>query len=156
MLDAILSWQTFGVALLVFGFAPGALLRLIVLAFRRDDPRRSELRAELYAVPRAERPFWVLEQLEVALFEGLWPRIATTKTRRRRGARKLAATVSACSPGVIVAWTSGASFPLTLIYVMTMPAIVAFLTHPGPHRGRRMGVIIASAILVAGVRSVVA
>jgi len=38
-LSTIVSWKTFLVALLVFGFAPGAVLRLIVLAFHRDDPR---------------------------------------------------------------------------------------------------------------------
>ena len=65
MLNAIASWPTFLVALLVFGFAPGALLRIIVLAFPRDDPRRAELLAELHAVPRIERPFWVLEQLRL-------------------------------------------------------------------------------------------
>jgi uncharacterized protein YegJ (DUF2314 family) len=73
-LNAIVSWETFLVALLVFGFAPGAALRLIVLAFHRDDPRRSEMLAELHPVPRWERPFWVVEQLEVALFEGIWER----------------------------------------------------------------------------------
>jgi hypothetical protein len=72
----IISWPALGVALLVFGFAPGAVLRLIVLAYPRDDPRRRELLGELYAVPRIERPFWVIEQLEVALFEGLRGRIA--------------------------------------------------------------------------------
>jgi hypothetical protein len=76
LLDAIVSWRTFLIALLVFGFAPGILLRVIILAFRRDDPRRSELLAELYAVPRLERPFWVVEQLEVALFEGIRERLA--------------------------------------------------------------------------------
>ena len=74
-LDAIVSWKTFVVSLLVFGFAPGAVLRLIVLAFRRDDPRRREMLAELYRVPRLERPYWVFEQLEVALFEGVWERL---------------------------------------------------------------------------------
>jgi hypothetical protein len=84
MVDAIASWQTFALALLVFGFAPGALLRLIVLAFRADDPRRRELLAELHAVPRIERPFWVLEQLEVALCEGLWERATSAASGRRR------------------------------------------------------------------------
>src|SRR4051812_24656245 len=82
MLDAIVSWPTFLVALVVFGFAPGALLRIICLAFWSDDPRREELRAELYAVPRLERPFWVLEQLEVALFEGVWERLHWAATGR--------------------------------------------------------------------------
>lgn len=55
----------------MFGFAPGALLRLIVLLYPRDHPRRRELIGELYAYPRIERPFWVAEQLELALAEGL-------------------------------------------------------------------------------------
>lgn len=70
-----LGWPTLGVALVVFGFAPGALLRLIVLLYPRGNLRRRELIGELYAVPRIERPFWVIEQLEVALFEGFFPRI---------------------------------------------------------------------------------
>ncbi len=61
--------------LVVFGFAPGFCLRLIVLAYPRSDPRRTELIAELYAVPRIQRPLWVAEQLEVGLFEGLGHRI---------------------------------------------------------------------------------
>jgi hypothetical protein len=78
----VLSWPTLGLALLIWGFAPGALLRLIVLAFHRDDPRRRELLAELYAVPRVERPFWVAEQLEVALVEGLGERLVWAATGR--------------------------------------------------------------------------
>jgi len=60
----------------------GAALRLIVLAFDREDPRRQELLAELYAVPRVERPFWVAEQLEVALIEGLGYRLRWAATGR--------------------------------------------------------------------------
>ena len=72
----VLPWPTLGIAILLFGFAPGAALRMIVLLYRRDHPRRQELIAELYAVPRIERPFWVAEQLEVAIFEGLRGRFA--------------------------------------------------------------------------------
>jgi hypothetical protein len=78
----VLSWPTFLILLLVFGFAPGAALRLIVLAFDREDPRRQELLAELHAVPRVERPFWVAEQLEVALIEGLGYRLQWAATGR--------------------------------------------------------------------------
>jgi hypothetical protein len=77
----LLAWPAFLVAVLVFGFAPGAVLRLIVLGFRRDDPRRRELLGEVYHVPRLERPFWVCEQLERALFEGLGPRICKAVKR---------------------------------------------------------------------------
>ena len=73
--------------IVVFGFAPGFCLRLIVLAYPRSDPRRTELMAELYAVPRIERPLWVAEQVEVALFEGLPHRFSAILcwfARRRR------------------------------------------------------------------------
>jgi hypothetical protein len=43
----VIAWPTLLIALLLFGFGPGAVLRMIVLAFRRDDPRRTELLAEL-------------------------------------------------------------------------------------------------------------
>lgn len=66
----------FGVALLIFGFAPGIVLALVLRLLAKDDPRRRELQAELYVVPRWERPFWVCEQLEVALREGLFPEVS--------------------------------------------------------------------------------
>jgi hypothetical protein len=71
LLKAVASWQSLLLVVLVFGFAPGFCLRLIVLAYPRGDPRRAELIAEMRAVPRIQRPLWVAEQLEVALFEGL-------------------------------------------------------------------------------------
>ena len=71
----VISWPTLGCALLVYGFAPGALLRLIVVLYPRDHPRRRELIGEP-AHPRIMRPFWVAEQLETALFEGLHGRLA--------------------------------------------------------------------------------
>lgn len=77
----VISWPTLMTALLVWGFAPGAVLRLIVLAFPKEDPRRRELRGELYAVPRIERPFWVFEKLELALFEGLRGRLVPRGNR---------------------------------------------------------------------------
>ncbi|MGH3898141.1 MAG: hypothetical protein ACRDTA_07770 [Pseudonocardiaceae bacterium] len=82
LLDSLASWSTLLLAIIVYGFAPGFLLRLIVLAYERDDPRRGELIAELYAVPRLKRPFWVAEQLEKALFGGLSLRIKRAATGR--------------------------------------------------------------------------
>jgi Domain of unknown function (DUF397) len=87
----IVSWPMLIFALGAFGFAPGLVLRLIVLAFPRHDPRRKELLGELYAVPRFERPFWVAEQLEVALFEGVRGRFIARRARKR----KLASAVDA-------------------------------------------------------------
>jgi hypothetical protein len=79
----VVSWPALGCALLVYGFAPGALLRLIVLLYPRDHPRRRELIGELYAYPRIKRPFWVAEQLETALFEGLGGRLMTWRAERQ-------------------------------------------------------------------------
>lgn len=82
-IDAVTSPWPLLVALVVFGFAPGAVLRVIVLAFPRDDPRRRERLGELYSVPRLERPLWVFEQLDRALIEGL-----LTRYRRRQAAKR--------------------------------------------------------------------
>ena len=87
LLEAVASWPGVGLVVVVFGFAPGFCLRLIVLAYPRGDPRRAELIAELYAVPRIQRPLWVAEQLEVALFEDLGPRVSAA-IRRLTGRRR--------------------------------------------------------------------
>lgn len=80
-----LTWSTVGVALLVFGLAPGIVLRLILLIYPRAHPRRRELLAELYAVPMIVRPFWVAQQLEVAFFEGVPDRWAARHRMSDRG-----------------------------------------------------------------------
>jgi hypothetical protein len=94
LLDAVASWPSLVLVVVVFGFAPGFCLRLIILTYPRRDPRRKELIAELYAVPRIQRPFWVAEQLEVALFEGLGHRISAARASkgdvRRADAEQLA------------------------------------------------------------------
>lgn len=81
----VLAWPALAAALLVFGLAPGVALRLILLLYRKDHPRRRELLGELYAVPRIERPFWVAEQLEIAVFEGLRGRFATGRRNSAPG-----------------------------------------------------------------------
>ena len=83
----ILSVPALLTALFTFGFAPGLVLRIIVLAFKRSDPRRQELLAELYNIPRIDRPFWVVEQVEVALSEGLIPRLVKLVKRWNLGYR---------------------------------------------------------------------
>ncbi len=82
MVSTLTSLPAFLLVLVIYGLAPGLLLRVILLGFHRHDPRRKELRAELYAVPRFIRPFWVLEQVEVALFDGVFPRIRWMATGR--------------------------------------------------------------------------
>lgn len=86
------GWPVLGYALIVFaillalfGFLPGALNRLFAMAYPKDDPRRAEMIAELYAVPRWEQPWWVFQQGERALFEGL-PLTLRTQARVRRQA----------------------------------------------------------------------
>lgn len=61
------------IALVLAGALPGVCMRAIVQLFPRSDARRRELLAELYAVPPrfTTRMFWVGQQFEVALFEGL-------------------------------------------------------------------------------------
>ena len=81
LLLQIISWRALVAAIVVLGFAPGAVLRVIVLAFERSDPRRRELLGELHSVPRWERPLWVGEQLEVALAEGIGSRLARAYRR---------------------------------------------------------------------------
>jgi hypothetical protein len=84
-MELLSSWDAIklylGVAFLL-GFAPGAALRLILLAYPSSHPRRRELVGELHAVRRLERPFFVFEQLELALFEGLSLRRAARRTRK--------------------------------------------------------------------------
>lgn len=94
LLRGVVSWPSLVSVIVVFGFAPKFCLRLMVLAYPRSDPRRSELIAELEVVPRIERPLWVAEQLEVALSEGIGHRVSAairrlTGRRREQRRRKL-------------------------------------------------------------------
>jgi hypothetical protein len=56
LLSSLASWPTLLIAVVVYGFAPGFLLRLIVLAYPAGHPRRRELIAQLYDVERIKRP----------------------------------------------------------------------------------------------------
>lgn len=75
LLAAVVSWRTLLLVVLVFGFAPGFCLRLLVKLYPKDDPRRQELVADLYALGHFERLLYVGEQLETVLFEGVPHRI---------------------------------------------------------------------------------
>ncbi|NUP29834.1 MAG: hypothetical protein HOQ44_24685 [Nocardia sp.] len=85
LLEIVASWQSltaFLTAVALFGFFPGFLLRILVRIYPAGDPRRRELPAELYVVPRLLRPFWVAEQFETALHEGTALRYRARRTRR--------------------------------------------------------------------------
>jgi len=87
LIGKIVSWPTLlflGVVFVLYGFAPWFTLRLTVLLYPRDHSRRRELIAELYTVPRLHRPFWVMEQLETALAEGLTVRLLRAVRDRYR------------------------------------------------------------------------
>jgi hypothetical protein len=73
-------------------------------------PGRQELLAELHAVPRADRPFWVAEQLEIAFFEGLRGRVEARRIKNtsRQPTQSIvtgnaAATTLVTSAGVLAA-----------------------------------------------------
>jgi hypothetical protein len=104
-----------------FGLIPGLLLRVIVLIYPKDDPRRQELFGELYApdMGRFERYVWVFQQLETALRDGLQAR--RDVRRRRKEGRKLRwidaherLTAHALSPvGALTATPPTAAWPPT-------------------------------------------
>jgi hypothetical protein len=110
-----LAWPTLAAAVLVFGLGPGVVLRMIVLFYPRSNPRRQELLGELYHVPRIERPFWVAEQLEVALFEGLPARFKSRKVVRDRAARLRAGIVAALFAGAVSLGLTVAALMVTVL-----------------------------------------
>lgn len=71
-------------AIAVFGVFPGLSARVLSKAYPRRDPRRKEMVAEVYAVPRMERLLWVGEQLERVLTEALPARLAERRESRPR------------------------------------------------------------------------
>ncbi|MEV7042538.1 hypothetical protein [Amycolatopsis sp. NPDC051061] len=83
LIEAVASWQTLLLVVGVFGFAPNFVLRLLVLVYPKDDPRRQELIAELKAMKWIERPLWVGEQFGTVLTDGLPHRISSSRQRRR-------------------------------------------------------------------------
>lgn len=96
LIAAATSWQSLVLVLVLFGFAPGFVLRSLVKIYPRNDPRRAELIAQLYVLGRLERPLFVAEQLETVLFEGVPRRL---KVVRRRGYRKGKPTIEFCADG---------------------------------------------------------
>jgi hypothetical protein len=95
------SWQTLPTVLVVFGFAPGLVLRLLVRIYPKSDPRRTELVAELYAMGWIERPLFVIQQMETVLFEGVPHRFKTLRERRRARSHQIHSPVDDIRPGTI-------------------------------------------------------
>jgi hypothetical protein len=115
LLDLAKVWPEFLVTVSLFGFAPGFCLRLIVLVYPREHPRRRELVAELYELPYVKRPIWVVSQLETALFEGvparfseLWRRLR--RTTKPKPEREPEPEPAASAAGTSARWQVGLSF----------------------------------------------
>lgn len=79
LLESLHAIALYFLAVLLFGFLPGFTLRLLVKLYPPGDERRQVLLADMYERPRSKRWFFVAEQLETVLVEGLPDRI-----RRRR------------------------------------------------------------------------
>src|SRR4051812_14833621 len=99
-------WSAFFIGCLGFGFAPGAVLRIVVLLLPKADARRRELIAELREVPRLERPVWVAEQFETCLFEGITLRIRGWRRSRRRQSLQTATPPSPLWLGVLAVYAT--------------------------------------------------
>lgn len=76
------DWKLFLLAIFIYAICPQWVLRLLVRVYAEDDPRRHELLGELYAVAYIKRPFWVAEQFETVLADGVWPRFMWMLTGR--------------------------------------------------------------------------
>lgn len=88
MISEMLTWTTalplFLITIAIFGFAPPFVLRFVLLLFPKGDLRRRELMAELRALPRRDRPIFVVEQIETGLMEGLPARWIAIRGRLRK------------------------------------------------------------------------
>jgi hypothetical protein len=81
LIEAVISWPCLLIVLLVFGVAPGLVLRSILLVYPKAHPRRRELLGELYKLPHWARPLFVAEQVELMLAEGLPARLQLVRAR---------------------------------------------------------------------------
>lgn len=75
-------WAILLIVVGVFCVLPGFALRLMLLAYPDDDPRKAELRGAFARTPIFRRLFWVFAQLELCCFEGLPTRISQRRDRR--------------------------------------------------------------------------
>ncbi len=71
MTDPLEFWPAALVLVAALGIAPGLVLRLVVCLYPKDHSRRRELLGELYAVEYRNRPLFVGQHCELALFEGI-------------------------------------------------------------------------------------
>ena len=141
-------------ALIIFGLLPGLLLRLIVHMYPRKSPIRREIVAELYHIPRWERPFWVLEQLETAFCEGLPLRLRQLPRLRRRTTtrsddldrirKRMRRRERAESVVIFIYLSFAMGVGYATMFLGTAGVIVAMSTHwAGPVMGGLIGSLVA-------------
>ncbi len=82
LIAEIADWKLFLLVIFVYAICPQWVLRLLVMVYDKDDPRRHELLGELYAIDYIRRPFWVAQQFETALADGIWPKFQWSLTGR--------------------------------------------------------------------------
>lgn len=102
LLDGVNVLNTLLVSVAVFSLAPHAVLNLVVMLYPKSHPRRAELRAEVHAVPRWQKPFWVAEQLCTVAVEAVPLRFSALVRRlSRRSLRPEAARLQALMKEVL-------------------------------------------------------
>ena len=82
LFEVVTQWRLMLMVLVVFCIAPRTILRLILRTYPHGSARREELEAEYDFVKRIERPLWVAEQFEMALFSGVPQRIELWKLQK--------------------------------------------------------------------------
>lgn len=112
IIEAIGVPRLFLVALIVFAFLPGLTLRFVVRLYPKGHPRRKELLGELYARPYWERPFFVAQQFETAICEGVPSRVIAVSPTLRAQARLMSIYLAARVVGLAAAMCSLLQFLL--------------------------------------------
>lgn len=132
------SWPALGAffgVVVVFGFLPGFTLRLLVKLYPPGHVRRDQLPADMYELPRHKRWFFVAEQLETVLFEGLPARL-----RRRLQVRRFSIS-RAWSIGVtaalgLVMSANGLDWPVYAMFAVSACIVVVASVTEAPGEGR--------------------
>lgn len=129
MITGLLVFVVFAILVTVV-YALG--VRAVGLLYPRSDPRRAELLAERYKVPRRDRLFWVLEQFETAWFDG---REARAEARRAREEVAQAIVVDPFAE-LVVAANTGDRMAIEHLIAALRPLIVRYCR---TRVGRMMG-----------------